>query len=638
MCLQYSSATYGLFSDYSGSSLLDKSHSDWTPLGRSYNKYSSPYLSVFDTLNSEYSHAIYPIGHHLLRIPVKGGLTVVRAPNFGSYKGISSYGDYSGLKYTPSLKTTPLNNYYSSHIIRPADLYRFARTHSLTSGGSLKSRPISTYSIKQLSHSPISLRDHSLHENTKSLHGTHGISISTPISKSYASPIISSHDDSSGLSHNIHELSHSQQSDIGHDLTHTHLSDIGQELSSIHDSDIGHGLTSIHDSDISDQHHPATFSHSSSHSVLHDDDVDDDSDHVIDGGVDDGHYSSLHKSHLSDDQDSYLNGEVIGHSDKHLGHLVKSHDAIDDISEGEKGHYHKDSGKQYTSQEHIEEHSRDVKDDKYNQKPLRLPHKEDVKISSHSYVEQKKADYGRVHAHKDNYNNYQEDKHKNKAHHIKSFGKPLTLTKVPLHRPAKPYPQFPLAPKHDSYDVVKYSGGRHPVRPAHDHLEQTYFNPEPKHSDHGADKHASYDVQQKIEQQEQLHDDDYKPSDESSYKSGEYRKPQSYVQNSKEHNYKSHNVQPRGRTKVYRNYENPRQSSYEIEILHSDSSDQKLDGVENSDANSEESNKEVSEAVLSENPADEYGAFAFDTEESRQITTEEKSEDSKPLPNSEKEE
>lgn len=629
LCLRYSDATYGLFPEYSGSlsSYLGKSHSDWLPLTSSYNKFSNPYLSIFDTLNSEYSHALYPIGHHVFRIPVKGGLTVVPAPNLGYNKGYSSYGDYSGLRHIPSIKKTPLNNYYSSHIIKSSDLSllsqpRFTSTHSLSREIHLKNSHIPTHSIKQLDNSHLSLRGHNLHENVKSLHGTHGLSLSSPILKSYRIPLISSHHDHSGHIHSSHDLSHLHESDIGHDLTHSHL------------SDIGHGLSGIHSSDIEDHHtilHSNNGIHDSSHSVLHHDDSDDDTEHVIHDD-DDGHYTPLHKSHLSeDDHHSYLDGQVISHGEK-----IHGHHTSEDSSEEDKDHYHKDSGKEYATQEQEEEEdSRDVKDDKYNKKPIRLPHKEEEKPSSHSYVEQKKHDHPKTYIQKDNYKNYQEEKHSPRSHHIKGYGKPLT--KIEIHRPSKPYPQFPHAPKHDSYDVVKYSGGRHPVRPTHDNLEQTYYNAEPisKNTDLGADRHASYDVQEKIEHQEQLHDDEYKPSSESSYKPDSYRKPYGHIQKPKEHHYKSDSVQPRGRTKIYRNYEKPRTSSYEIEILHSDSSDQKVDGVENSEGNSEGLNEEAAEAFLTEAIADELDAF--DSEESQQTFTEQKNEeDSDVLQNSEK--
>lgn len=595
-------------------------------------------------MNSEYSHALYPIGHHVFRIPVKGGLRVVPAPNLGLHKGFSSYGDYSGLRHIPSIKKTPLNNYYSSHIIKSADLSllsqpRFYGTHSLTRGLHLKNRHIPTHSVKQLDNSHLSFRGHNLHENVKGLHGSRGISLSSPILESYRVPLIRSHHDHSGHIHSSHELSHLHDSDIGHDLTHSHLSDIGHDLTHSHLSDIGHGLSNIHSSDIEDQHHPVTILHSnngvhdSSHSILHHDDSDDDTEHVIHDD-DDGHYTPLHDSHLSEDyHPSYLDGQVISHGEKIHGHHIS-----EVSSEEEKDDYHKDSGKEYATQEHEEEEqdSRDVKEDKYNKKPIiRLPHKEDEKVSSHSYVEQKTQDRSKTYIQKDNYNNYQEEKQRPRAHHIKSYGKPLT--KIEIRRPSRPYPQFPQAPKHDSYDVVKYSGGRHPVRPTHDNIEQTYYNAEPisKNTDIGADRHASYDVQEKIEHQEQLHDEEYKPSSESSYKPDSYRKPHSHIQKPKAPHYKADSVQPRGRTKIYRNYEKPRTSSYEIEILHSDSSDQKVEGVESSEVNSEDLNKEVAEEFLSEAIADELDAF--DSEESQQSFTEQKNEeDSEVLQASEK--
>ncbi|GFT59518.1 uncharacterized protein NPIL_486821 [Nephila pilipes] len=743
--------TFGPFLHQSSEPYFGKPQSNgWIGLS-GIKQFSGP-PHVYDTLNTEYSHALYPFDkYHFIRIPVKGGIRVVPAPkNLALLKGIATFEKYPNLRHIPILKKPPLNYYgglhYSdhSHLLKQLDkpiitLPETRHSKGLISELHLKNTHIPSHSTDLSDHvSYIGIPNYKSLKSIKSIHGSHGYAITRPIVKSHGkhiSSIISSHrkehslpllthhkvshiedsdvehdlthshhsdiehelshghptsighdvshdhhsDSEHDLSHHhhsgiVHDLVHSHYSDDGHDLVHTHHSDDGHDLvhthhseighdlspghhadsehelihshhseidhdlphshhseighlSHIHHSDIEHDIPHIHDSDIGHGYHHI---HDPSHSEIHNED-----DHEVveqDEDIEDDHHKiPLHEPDAEEEHDSYPKKETPRKEDKAYSPPIDSQHKVDETPSEEVSP--KDSVKDYPTPPQTKKYPDILKKEKKDEKPDNI-HRGSLKLSHHGYPQ--KLNTAKINSLKGIFKRFQTSHHRSNVHDSKSFRKLPNKYQGHHHPESKEsYPRYPLIPKiAKSYDTVKYAGGRHPIRPTTGIVEQTHYNSEKplKNEDLSAVSHSSYDeVPPKIEQQEQLHEDDYKPTTgtTSELNSHGHSHRHSYTESHKSHSisYKSKPTLPRGRTKIYRNYEQPRTSSYEIEILHSESSDYAKDVPterysDSSDPNLNPDDSEKLEPYVSEENTDEFDGF--DYQESQLSLTEDK--------------
>ncbi|GFX91597.1 uncharacterized protein TNCV_3681831 [Trichonephila clavipes] len=751
--------TFGpFFPQFSGSYFGKSQSNGWIPL-TGIKSYPSGPPHVYDTLNTEYSHALYPFDkYHFIRIPVKGGIRVVPAPkNLELLKGISTYEKYPNLRHIPILRKPLLSHYGRlhyrdhSHLLKHLDKPIITVPKTRHSDGlirelHLKNTHLPSHSSDlsdHISHTGIS--DYEPIKGLKSIHGSHGYTITRPIIKSHGkhlSSLISSHRKEHSLpilshhkvshiedSEDEHVLTHGHHSDIGHEITHDHPSDIGHDLHhdhhshsehdlhhdhhshpehdlhhdhhshsehdlhhdhlshSEHDlhhdhhSDIGHGLVHSHYSD--DGHdlihtHHSGIGHDVSHSHhgdiehelihshhsaidhdlphIHDSDIEHDYHHIHDSpyseihhedhdevledheGIDRGHEviehdhediehdhgyiehenHKVHKPDVKEKHDSYSKEETPKKEEKTYSPPTDTQHKIEEIPSDEVAQ--KDHVEEYPTHPHTNKYSDVLKTEKKDEKPhhthggLKLPH--------HGYS---KMDAAKINSLKGIFKRYQTSHHRSHVHHSKSFGKLPNKYQGQHHieniESYQSYPQIPKIVK--SYDTVRYAGGRHPVRPVTEIVEQTHYNSEQplKKEDPSTVSHGSYgEAPPKIEQQEQYHEEDYKPKSETTVKlhSHGHSHSDSYTESHKSYssNYKSKPVLPRGRTKIYRNYQQPRTSSYEVEILHSESSDYAKNVpaekyTDTSDPNSNSDDTRKSEPYASNENTDEPDGFDY---------------------------
>ncbi|GBM18516.1 hypothetical protein AVEN_252294-1 [Araneus ventricosus] len=222
--------------------------------------------------------------------------------------------------------------------------------------------------------------------------------------------------------------------------------------------------------------------------------------------------------------------------------------------------------------EDMDEQMEDM-DDKLDHVPI--PRNPNIKFASPSYIP-KKIESSKLHKLEDAYKRFQTSHHRSLIRESKDFRK--LHDKDHVHHPTNHEESHPYIPKIlKSHEVIKYSGGRHPVRPVYKYVEQKYYRGEEPEKSEDVDKKHMYfrKVPLKVEQQEQLQDDDDELKHEIKTKSDSYGhvRSHSYRESRRSkpvhYEYKSRASLPRGRSKFYRNYEEPHTSSYAVEILHS---------------------------------------------------------------------
>ncbi|XP_055927306.1 uncharacterized protein LOC129958685 [Argiope bruennichi] len=206
-----------------------------------------------------------------------------------------------------------------------------------------------------------------------------------------------------------------------------------------------------------------------------------------------------------------------------------------------------------------------------------IPRRPNIKFANPSYIP-RETETGKYHKREDTYKIFHKIHHKSPIIEREDIRK--LYDKYHVHRQTnleESHPSHPYIPKILSHEVVKYSGGRHPVRPVHKYVEQTYYTTEQPQKAEDVEKEHKYfhEIPVKVEQQEQLQEEDYKPKFPIKTKSDSFGNTQSHSyresQRSKHvrYEYKPKISLPRGRSKIYRNYEQPRTSSYAVEIQHS---------------------------------------------------------------------
>ncbi|GIY83446.1 uncharacterized protein CDAR_221171 [Caerostris darwini] len=526
-----------------------------------------------------------------------------------------------------------------------------------------------------LPHSHHSKIEHGLphSHHSKIEHGlphSHYSSIEDVLPHSHHSNIehVSPHSHHSPIAHDLSHIHHSKS------ITHTHHDGTEDDLGHSHHSDIGHEIHSQHDDtedDLGYSHHsdirPLTHSH---HDEAEDDvghihhsHIEHNLPHIREHGEIEHDYHHIHKpSHTEEDHDEGSKEEeeeVIEHinideesyeDDLKEDNAKEDHDSdpkeelskhkkkAHKPSKGRKPKIHKDPSLEETDKEsikdipiprNIEKYRHIIKYKKREEKIDHEPHHhiENIKLW-HRGHSQKKLDSDKVPLQKDIYKRFQGGQHRSKVHDSKDFRK--LHDRYHAHYPTpvvKSYPRhfhIPKTPK--PFNTVKYSGGRYPVRPVTEFVEQTYYS-SPQHSDETEDisiegGKSHEEEQPKIEQHEQLHEDDYKSTPKIPVKSNSHRNHDSHSHTESpkpkygQYEYKSY--LPKGRTKIYRNYEKPRTSSYEIEILHSESSDFAKDVPDEKYVDASDSEGELDPYGTEENASEHDG---FDYEESQLFST-----------------
>ncbi|XP_015912700.2 uncharacterized protein [Parasteatoda tepidariorum] len=659
--------TFGLYSQplnaYHSSQL--KSPFSWLGLS-TINSFPSSYSSVYDTLNSEYSHALYPFpSDYVARIPVKGGLHVVPAPkNLHLLKGIHSYDHHSlyqnihtpkrlsltsliGNDYQDNFKgsSSPLlpHNYKNSISglinlggLDLADISLGRTANGYSSGKNLHS---TFHSAKEVSHNFKPFLD-SYHKHTSS-------AISENLAPAY-------HDDG------FRSQFKSETALRGHNLPHNidySKSKVQQERdpSIYSNQNIGvplHQSNKVHNS--LETVHPAIHTGNIHHiQELQQKKV--------------GHADELQQTHISQlpETDKAVTHEhpKTSHNNGYLAQkpiLDNSHHFKNDnydkkvitVSrvQGEykrfpnppnyihrrkpqsKTHFHKETNNAFQTKKYenpfpqnkeyqkpleqthttfqSKEHESSFHQNKEYEKPVGQYHntfqtkqyenpfhqnKEYVKpLEHHSNAYHAKRFENPLHQNKESkkpleqhHHAFQAKVYENPFHQSKEYEKPLEQhhEEYPIKEVSQ-YPEFPKQTKSsDTTKEINYSGGRYPIRTPQQHHDQNSYTSERPLVDrnHGlkipfnSRKVYEHTEQAKLNEEDTLYDLKNKKSGYENSAShqvshvpnyGVARRPNGDL------GYKSKSVPPRGRSKQYRNYEEPRSSSYEIEILHSENSDQ----------------------------------------------------------------
>ncbi|GIY03080.1 uncharacterized protein CEXT_572161 [Caerostris extrusa] len=363
---------------------------------------------------------------------------------------------------------------------------------------------------------------HSHHSSIEDvLPHSHYSSIEDVLPHSHHSNIehVSPHSHHSPIAHDLSHIHHSKS------ITHTHHDGTEDDLGHSHHSDIGHETHSQHDDtedDIGHSHHsdirPLTHSH---HDEAEDDvghihhsHIEHNLPHIHEHGEIEHDYHHVHKpSHIEEDHDE--------------GSKEEEEEVIEHINIDEESY--EDDLKEDNAKEDHEKYRHVIKyktrEEKIDHEPPH--HIENIKLWHRGYS-QKKPDSDKVPLQKDIYKRFQGGQHRSKVHDSKDFRK--LHDRYNAHYPTpvvKSYPShfhIPKIPK--PFNTVKYSGGRHPVRPVTEFVEQTYYS-SPQHSEETEDisieEGKSHEEQPKIEQQEQLHEDDYKTIPKIPIKSNSHR-------------------------------------------------------------------------------------------------------------------